>query len=260
MFKLTEDQRNDDLVKSLLEGGFNEEVVAGWIEDGTIKLEKSIPEEDPEEDEKEKPEDGDGAPEKEDDEEPIEKSDDDDLENDEKEIEEESEKEIKKGCGRKHGASIAKSVTAEVLKSLNGMLESHDDDIVKSIGVAVASAVLPFEEKLNKIEKSMNGVVAAIEAFGNVAPSFKSAGLNRAVIEKSIGGKDENEKTVLSVSRDRAVVRTLIEKSIEEEKDVDIQKSLRDQTQAYLLDPLGGAIGEMAARYMYDNKNVRLIK
>lgn len=250
MLKLTEDQRNDDLVKSLLEGGFEESVIAGWLKDGTITLEKSVPEDEEKEDEAEKPEDG-----KDPDEQP------DPEDNDNPDGENDDEKEIEKGCGEKDAKEIAKSVTAEVLKSLDSMIGTHDDDIVKSIGVAVESAFLPFTERFNKIEKSLDGMRAAIEAFGSVAPSFKSAGISRAVIEKSIsGGKDENEKTVLSVSRDRAVVRALIEKSIEEEKDADIQKSLRENTQAYILDPLGGAIGEMAARYMYDNKNVRLVK
>ena len=246
MAKLTEDQRNDDLVKSLLEGGFEESVIAGWLEDGTITLEKSVPEEEEEEEKEVKPEDGKG---------PDDKS---DPENDD---DPDGEKELEKGCGEKDAKEIAKSVTAEVLKSLDSMIGTHDDDIIKSIGVAVESAVLPFAERFDKIEKSIDGMRAAIEAFGSVAPGFKSAGLNRAVIEKSIsGGKDEHEKTVLSVSRDRAVVRALIEKSIEEEKDADIQKSLRENTQAYIIDPLGGAIGEMAARYMYDIKNVRLVK
>ena len=248
MLKLTEDQRNDDLVKSLLEGGFEESVIAGWLRDGTITLEKSVPEEE----EKEGPEDGEGTNEK-----PDPDNDDDPKD----EGDGDGEKEVEKGCGEKGAGEIAKSVTAEVLKSLDSMIGTHDDDIVKSIGVAVESAVLPFAERFDKIEKSIDGVRAAIEAFGSVAPGFKSAGLNRAVIEKSISGsKDEHEKTILSVSRDRAVVRALIEKSIEEEKDVNIQKSLRENTQAYVLDPLGGAIGEMAARYMYDNKNVRLVK
>ena len=246
MAKLTEDQRNDDLIKSLLEGGFEESVIAGWLEDGTITLEKSVPEEEEEEEKEVKPEDGKG---------PDDKS---DPENDD---DPDGEKELEKGCGEKDAKGIAKSVTAEVLKSLDSMIGTHDDDIIKSIGVAVESAVLPFAERFDKIEKSIDGMRAAIEAFGSVAPGFKSAGLNRAVIEKSIsGGKDEHEKTVLSVSRDRAVVRALIEKSIEEEKDADIQKSLRENTQAYIIDPLGGAIGEMAARYMYDIKNVRLVK
>lgn len=104
----------------------------------------------------------------------------------------------------------------------------------------------------------------AIIAFGNSAPEFKSAGLSKAIIEKSIeqggGAKDEDNKTVLSISRDRAVVRELIAKSIDEEADPEIQKSLRDNTTAYLLDPIGGGIGKDAALYMYNKKNVRLVK
>ena len=92
----------------------------------------------------------------------------------------------------------------------------------------------------------------------------KSAGLSKAIIEKSIeqggGAKDEDNKTVLSISRDRAVVRELIAKSIDEEADPEIQKSLRDNTTAYLLDPIGGDIGKDAALYMYNKKNVRLVK
>ena len=42
MVQLTDEQKNDDLVKSLLGSGFTEEVIAGWIESGSIKLEKSV--------------------------------------------------------------------------------------------------------------------------------------------------------------------------------------------------------------------------
>ena len=104
----------------------------------------------------------------------------------------------------------------------------------------------------------------AIIAFGNSAPEFKSACLSKAIIEKSIeqggGAKDEDNKTVLSISRDRAVVRELIAKSIDEEADPEIQKALRDNTTAYLLDPIGGDIGKDAALYMYNKKNVRHVK
>ena len=38
---LTEEQKNDDLVKSLIAGGFDEEVIAGWLDSGAITIEKS---------------------------------------------------------------------------------------------------------------------------------------------------------------------------------------------------------------------------
>ena len=38
MLQLTENQKNDELVKSLLDSGFSEETIAGWINSGDITL------------------------------------------------------------------------------------------------------------------------------------------------------------------------------------------------------------------------------
>lgn len=245
MVQLTDEQKNDDLVKSLLGSGFTEEVIAGWIESGSIKLEKSVqsgPDDHGEGD-------GDGNHKKKE-----EGDDDPDLEKG-------------NGCGDgdKKKDDIAKSLSADIIKSIEdslfGKFNQSQDDLLKSIPAIVEKALEPITDK---IEKSLDGMRQAIIAFGNSAPEFKSAGLSKAIIEKSIeqggGAKDEDNKTVLSISRDRAVVRELIAKSIDEEADPEIQKSLRDNTTAYLLDPIGGDIGKDAALYMYNKKNVRLVK
>lgn len=236
MVQLTDEQKNDDLVKSLLGSGFTEEVIAGWIESGSIKLEKSVqsgPDDHGEGD-------GDGNHEK-------------------------KEKDKGKKDPDKKKDDIAKSLSADIIKSIEdgllGKFNQSQDDLIKSIPAIVEKALEPITDK---IEKSLDGMRQAIIAFGNSAPEFKSAGLSKAIIEKSIeqggGAKDEDNKTVLSISRDRAVVRELIAKSIDEEADPEIQKSLRDNTTAYLLDPIGGDIGKDAALYMYNKKNVRLVK
>lgn len=238
MAQLTDEQKNDDLVKSLLGSGFTEEVIAGWIESGSIKLEKSVqsgPDDHGEGD-------GDGNHEK-----------------------KEKDKDKKEGEGDKKKDDIAKSLSDDIIKSIEdslfGKFNQSQDDLLKSIPAIVEKALEPITDK---IEKSLDGMRQAIIAFGNSAPEFKSAGLSKAIIEKSIeqggGAKDEDNKTVLSISRDRAVVRELIAKSIDEEADPEIQKSLRDNTTAYLLDPIGGDIGKDAALYMYNKKNVRLVK
>lgn len=229
MVQLTDEQKNDDLVKSLLGSGFTEEVIVGWIESGSIKLEKSV---------QSGPDDhgegnGDGNHEK-------------------------KEKDKEKD-------DIAKSLSDDIIKSIEdgllGKFNQSQDDLLKSIPAIVEKALEPITDK---IEKSLDGMRQAIIAFGNSAPEFKSAGLSKAIIEKSIeqggGAKDEDNKTVLSISRDRAVVRELIAKSIDEETDPEIQKSLRENTTAYLLDPICGDIGKDAALYMYNKKNVRLVK
>lgn len=258
MVQLTDEQKNDDLVKSLLGSGFTEEVIAGWIESGSIKLEKSV---------QSGPDghgegDGDGNHEKK-------EKDKDKKDPDKKEGEGDDDSDLEKGngCGDgdKKKDDIAKSLSDDIIKSIEdslfGKFNQSQDDLLKSIPAIVEKALEPITDK---IEKSLDGMRQAIIAFGNSAPEFKSAGLSKAIIEKSIeqggGAKDEDNKTVLSISRDRAVVRELIAKSIDEEADPEIQKSLRDNTTAYLLDPIGGDIGKDAALYMYNKKNVRLVK
>ena len=253
MVQLTDEQKNDDLVKSLLGSGFTEEVIAGWIESGSIKLEKSVqsgPDDHGEGD-------GDGNHEKK------------EKDKDKKEGEGDDDSDLEKGNGCRDGDKkkddIAKSLSDDIIKSIEdslfGKFNQSQDDLLKSIPAIVEKALEPITDK---IEKSLDGMRQAIIAFGNSAPEFKSAGLSKAIIEKSIeqggGAKDEDNKTVLSISRDRAVVRELIAKSIDEEADPEIQKSLRDNTTAYLLDPIGGDIGKDAALYMYNKKNVRLVK
>lgn len=253
MVQLTDEQKNDDLVKSLLGSGFTEEVIAGWIESGSIKLEKSVqsgPDDHGEGD-------GDGNHEKK------------EKDKDKKEGEGDDDSDLEKGngCGDgdKKKDDIAKSLSDDIIKSIEdslfGKFNQSQDDLLKSIPAIVEKALEPITDK---IEKSLDGMRQAIIAFGNSAPEFKSAGLSKAIIEKSIeqggGAKDKDNKTVLSISRDRAVVRELIAKSIDEEADPEIQKSLRDNTTAYLLDPIGGDIGKDAALYMYNKKNVRLVK
>lgn len=245
MVQLTDEQKNDDLVKSLLGSGFTEEVIAGWIESGSIKLEKSVQSGSDDHGEG----DGDGNHEKK-------EKDKDKKDPDKKEGE---------GDDDKKKDDIAKSLSDDIIKSIEdslfGKFNQSQDDLLKSIPAIVEKALEPITDK---IEKSLDGMRQAIIAFGNSAPEFKSAGLSKAIIEKSIeqggGAKDEDNKTVLSISRDRAVVRELIAKSIDEEADPEIQKSLRDNTTAYLLDPIGGDIGKDAALYMYNKKNVRLVK
>lgn len=260
MVQLTDEQKNDDLVKSLLGSGFTEEVIAGWIESGSIKLEKSVqsgPDDHGEGD-------GDGNHEK------KEKDKDKDKKDpDKKKEEDDDDPDLEKGNGCSDGDKkkddIAKSLSADIIKSIEdgllGKFNQSQDDLIKSIPAIVEKALEPITDK---IEKSLDGIRQAIIAFGNSAPEFKSAGLSKAIIEKSIeqggGAKDEDDKTVLSISRDRSVVRELIAKSIKEESDPEIQKSLRENTTAYLLDPICGDIGKDAALYMYNKKNVRLVK
>ena len=241
---LTEEQKNDELVKSLLGSGFSEEVISEWIETGAITLEKSVSEEDPD---KEDPDEEGGKKD------PDKKEDKEDPDN------------VEKGCGDKEKDDLAKSITSEIVKSienrvLEGMKE-RQDDILKSLPAIVEGAMQPI---VDKIEKSLDGMRQAIIVLGDQAPKFKSQNLSKAIIEKSLetggGVKDSENKTVLSVTKDRSIVRELIAKSISEETDPELQKSLREGTNTYMIDPICGEVSKEAAMYLYGKKNIRLVK
>lgn len=247
MVKLTEEQKKDDLVKSLLDSGFSEELVAEWIDKGDIKL-KSVDDEDDDDDSEE--------------EETEETETEETKPADEEETDEEDEAKKgkkNKGCdGKKE--DITKSISDDLLKSIEDKFAASKDEIVKSLPALITEALKPV---VDSFEKSISELRESVKTIGDVAPAFKSAGISQAFLHKSINGgavKDADNKTVLSISKDRQIVRELISKSIEEEKDAELQKSLRDNTNAYLLDPVEGMIGEPAARYFYDKKNVRLVQ
>lgn len=250
---LTKEQKNDELVKSLLEGGFSEDVIAGWINSGAVTIEKSVPEGDDDED---IDDDDDKKPEGDDDD----KDGDDDTDDDVKKSDDDED-----GDDGEDTEKVEKSLISKIVKSISNdfasKMEVRNNDILKSLPNEIEKALEPV---IDRIEKSLDAVRNAVSAFGNQVPSFKGADLSRAIIEKSIenggGVKDNLGKTALSVSRDRIVVRELIQKSINEEKDENIRKSLIENSEAYILDPICGQVGEPVARYLFDNKNVRLVK
>lgn len=249
MYVLTSEQKEDALVKSLLSSDFSEETVAEWIATGAIDLAKST---------QYGPDDhGEGA------------GDDVHEKRDKKQEEDEDEdadKDLEKGKGKKD-CDMGGDNKPDIAKSLglDAFYKSMSEEILKSIPAIVErTCEAYFNPVIDRIEKSMEGMKTAIELFGKQAPSFKTSGLSQAIIEKSIaeggGIKDQVGKTSLSASRDRLVVRELILKSIQEEEDKTLAKSLNDNAMAYILDPIGGAIGEPVAQYLYEKKGVRLVK
>lgn len=252
---LTKEEKNNELVKSLLEGGFDEDVIKSWIDSGELQIEKSEPEPDPDEDEKKDPDPNSEGDDKDPDENPDGEGegDDDDDEKEEKACGK------KKGCGKGDLEKSIDGMTADIVKSIHEEVENQFESVKDAISKSVESAISEkVSSVLEQIEKSIDTIV---RVMGSQTPGFKGAGLSRAVIEKSLGGgKDDDNKVVLSVSRDREAVRELISKSIAEETDATLHKSLVDGTREYLIDPLFGEINRDAAQYMFDKKGVRLVK
>ena len=252
---LTKEERNNELVKSLLDSGFDEDVIKSWIDSGELQIEKSESDPDDEEEEGKEP-DNESGEERRDPE-----SDPDEEEGDEEEEEEEDSTKSrgKKGCGKGDIEKSLDEVRSDIVKSIQTEVETQFDTFSETIQKSIEDAVeAKVSGVLDKIEKSLDSMVRIL---GNQVPGFKGAGLSRAVIEKSLGGgKDDENKVVMRVSRDREAVRELISKSIAEETDATLHKSLVDGTREYLIDPLFGEITREAAQYMFDKKGVRLVK
>ena len=253
---LTKEERNNELVKSLLDSGFDEDVIKSWIDSGELQIEKSESDPDDEEEEGKEPDNESGDDRRD----PESDPDDEEEEGDEEEEEENSKKSCgKKGCGKGDIEKSLDEVRSDIVKSIQAEVETQFDTFSETIQKSIEDAVeAKVSGVLDRIEKSLDSMVRIL---GNQVPGFKGAGLTRAVIEKSLGGgKDDENKVVLSVSRDREAVRELISKSIAEETDATLHKSLVDGTREYLIDPLFGEINREAAQYMFDKKGVRLVK
>ena len=282
---LTKEQKDDELIKSMLVSGFEESLIESWLQNGTLTLQKSTQygpddhgEGDPGDTKEKRADKGTEKRKKEDEEADEAKRSEEKREKEADKVEKgngeegdgEGEDKVDKGCGMGDGKpgdpnQLAKSLGFDtLLKSMEDTLlanqaKSHEE-FAKSIPAMIETAMTAMSEK---IEKSLEGMRNAITVIGNAAPRFKSD-MSQALIEKSVanggGVQDTEGKTALSISKDRPVVRALIMKSIEEEADESLKKSLESDSYAYLTDPLGGAVGEKAAKYLYDKKNVRLVQ
>lgn len=277
---LTEEQKNDELVKSLLGSGFGEDVIESWIGNGTLTLQKSTQygpddhgEGDPGDTHEKRADKGTEKREKEDKEEEEAKRSMDKREKEadtvkksetvEEKTEEKEEEKVEKGagCDITSGNPGDPNQLAKSL-GIDSLFKSLEDSVLAKQAGANDEIMKSINAISDKFEKSLAGIRTAIEIIGNQAPKLKSD-FSKAVIEKSIenggGMKDDEGKTALSITKDRMVVRALIMKSIEEEQDDELKKSLEGDSYTYLADPIEGAVGEKMAKYLYEKKNVRLV-
>lgn len=224
---------NTALYKALKNAGFSDEYISSQSDSGAISFEKSMSEEDMEDSKKKEKKNI------ENDKEHIE-----DLENDEDEDDDDVkdlENDEKKKKAKKDKKSLEKSQeTVDLMKSM----QTSFVDALKEV----------FQPQFDEINKS-------IEKIGSHQPTFKSEGLeNTSFIEKSLDTmKDDSGKLTVSVTRQRAVAKSLIEKAIETADD-DLMKSIGNDAKDYLINPEAVTIGENLARYMFTNKQVKFVQ
>lgn len=229
---MKQEYQDSAIVKSLLLAGFSEEYIEKSIDSGDIKIEKAKSEKDMDRSERWEKDNAKN------DEKHIR-----DLEKDKKEDEKDVKdlKDDKKAHEDKEKRDdVEKGFSADLMKSLGD-----------SVGNSVAAAMAPFFKGIND---RLNAHEELMKSMGSQAPDFRSAGISTAsVLEKSLV-KDDAGKTTLNVVTQRPLVKSLIEHNDE------LLKSFGDDVKSYLMYPDADVIGEGAARWMYDNLNVKLVK
>ena len=172
------------------------------------------------------------------------------------EKEEESEDDEEKDTEEKSKKKEDKVEKSERTPKEEEIEKSDNSDLIKS-----------FEDRftqVDELQKSISGLTemlsnmnAKIEKIGNEAPEPKSV---RQVqyFEKGETLKDEEDRTILSVAKDREQIGEIMLKSMSEEKD-DLMKG---QLESDLMNVIGGNSlpTENVCKYLYENKGIRIVK
>lgn len=221
--------KNDPLYKALENSGFSAEDIASMVERGDVTFEKSKTVAEMKDSEK-KEEKNIGN----------DKKHEDALKEDEKEDKKDV-KDLKEDIKEKED-KVEKSFSMEDMKTFGASLAAN---IVKGMTEVM-------NERFGNIEKSL-------ETFGAQTPSFKGVQTS-AVLEKSMKPEvDEEGKTLLSVTKQRPLVTTAINKAIENEGE-ELEKSIGDDALVFLADTQAETIGKNLAKFMYEKYNIKFHK
>lgn len=230
---MKEEYKNSAIVKALQIAGFTDESIEAQIESGDIRIEKSKSTAEMDRSEKFQER---------------------NIDNDKKHIEDlkKDEKEDEKD---KKDLERDKKAHEEKEERINDMEKALSNNLMKSIEElpgAFAVAVAPL---FKGIVDRLNSQAEELKKITNQTPDFRGANINSAaLIEKSLQ-KDENGKTPLSITRQRPLVRKLVEKITDTPN---LEKSIQDDALAYLMDPDARTVGSNLAMYMYQKENIAL--
>jgi hypothetical protein len=161
---------------------------------------------------------------------------------------EEYEKKMKsKKAEKSEDSELEKSDNSELLKSILDEKMSSFTNLVKGL-----------EDKIGNLSEENSELKKSIELLGENRPGKKSVNTEFSIIEKGGMVEDESGKKVLSVSKQKGLVCSELEKAMDE-TDGELQKALASQIVAYNADPYG-KIAKPIAEHLYNNRNVRLVK
>ena len=261
---MLEQYKDNEIVKSLLEAGLDEEYILDGIEKGEIKVEKS---EKDEKDEKETEVEVNVNTDDEDDE------DDEDLE------------EMEKACGMKKAEllelegkiaaakakkggkkeeKIEKSDSSEIGQfDTESFEKSLSEKLEKSLSSILDEKLGEMKEELELLKSENESLRSDVDTISKTGVDFK-APENLAYIEKGMETKeikDSTGKQMLHITKQREAVKDVLLKAYDEaENDSEIKKSIADELSAYTSDTEAQSIDERVAKHLYDKHSVRLLK
>ena len=257
--------KDNEIVKSLLEAGLDEEYILDGIEKGEIKVEKSEKEEKTDKDEKET-ETEEGKAE-------TTEEDEDDLEEMEKacgmkkaellELEGKYAAAKAKKEGKKEG-KIEKSDSSEIGQfDTDSFEKSLSEKIEKSLSSILDEKLGELKEELELLKSENESLRSDVDTISKTGAEFKAPD-NLSFIEKGLESreiKDSSGKQMLHVIKQREAVKDVLLKAYEEaDSDSEIKKSIADELSAYASDTEAQSIDEKVAKYLFDKHSVRLLK
>jgi hypothetical protein len=259
--------KDNEIVKSLLDAGLDEEYILKGIENGEIvvddieKAGKTYKADEADEEKKE------------------------DVKVDEttETDEEENEEELEKAClakkaelsdieaklskiksGKKPETAIEKSENAEdkIEKSMDDIEKSFGeklDLIEKSIKESFETTLSSIKEENELLKSEIESLRADVDKIGNETPEFK-APTNLSFIEKGMAEfKDTEGKAIYHITKQREQIKDVMLKAYDSSEG-EIKKSIADELSAYSSDTQATSIDEKVAKYLYDKENIRLVK
>lgn len=239
---MKQEYQNNAIVKSLLNAGFSEDYIEKSIASGDIKIEKSKSEEEMDRSHRREK---DNAANDEKHIKDLEKDKEED-EKDEKDLDRDrktKEKRMEKSEDKEDKDKVEKGFTPELMKSFGD-----------SIGASMVEAMAPIFRGLNA---RLDAQDEMMKSMSKQAPEFKSAGITHsAIIEKSFPSGDDGKRE-LSVTSNRAVVKSVIEKALDSDPSFG---AYAEDVKGFLMYPEATTIGEGAARYMYEKMNIKLAR
>lgn len=168
------------------------------------------------------------------------------------EEEKEEEEEVEKN---KKGKKIEKS-ESDSLSKKEKIEKSEEIDLLKSLESKI-SEVDDLKKSISDLTEKLSSMTDLVEKMANTPNAPKSVSKVQ-YFEKGQSLKDEEDRDIVSVSRDKEKLGEILVKSLQEEKD-DIMKS---QIESDIMNVFGAGTkpSEAVCKHLYKNKGIRIVE